>query len=199
MGRKKMPKKPVSKRNKLVGKFVAQVFGGEFQVKEYLDDSESMAVDILSCADRPTRGVTSYSTVGLSDSPIPWGDQEFPTRVELAGACPTSAQAFANVLASAAFRMLKGGGAYHPGAAIEKHVSFYFKDTSVPHLYLTTPFLWKGLTSFEAGTVRVTWLQAIPIADTEHKYLKAHGDRALEKLLRKQRVDICDLHRKSVV
>ncbi|MDA8128532.1 MAG: suppressor of fused domain protein [Betaproteobacteria bacterium] len=192
-------RRPVSEKNRRIGKYIAQVFGGRFKVKEYLDDTESITVDILSCADRPSRGVTSYSTIGLSDSAIPWGDEEFPTRIELAGACTSDANAFPNILASAAFLMLRNRGVFHPGAVIENYVRLYLPDTFVPHLYFTTPFLWPGIAIFKADEIPVTWLQAMPISDAERKYLHMHGDLALEKLFRERHVDSCNLDRQSVI
>ncbi len=190
--------RPVSTENKLLARHVAGIFGGKPEVREYLHDTDPISVDILWCADRPHQGIASYSTIGLSDVPIPWGDKEFPVRLELAGACASSVDVFPNILSSAAFRMMRSGGVYHPGAAIEGYVSLYVPSTTVPHLYFTAPFLWEELKTFDAGAKKVTWLLAVPIADSERAYLRQHGDQALEQLFAQHQIDLFDLHRPSV-
>lgn len=192
-----MMAKPVSQENKLLARYVAEAFGGTPHVREYVHDTEPVAVDILWCADRPQRAVTSYSTIGLSDQPIPWGEGQFPLRIELAGACASREAAFPNILSSAAFRMLRTGAIYHPGAAIEGYVRMYVPSTSVPNLYFTAPFPWDRLQTFDAGTKRVTWLLAVPISDAERAYLKDHGEQSLERLFEERQIDIFDLHRPS--
>jgi hypothetical protein len=67
-----------------------RVFGGIPRVNEYGNVSETRTVSILSCPDRPVEGVTSYSIIRLSDNPMPWVEQEFPARLELAGGCKKS-------------------------------------------------------------------------------------------------------------
>ena len=189
---------PVTEEKKTIAKHLADVFGRPIHVKEYTHDTEPIAVDILRSDDHPVGGVTSYSTLGLSDYVIPWGMGEFPTRLELAGASATANEAFPNILASAAFRMMRTGDVYHPGAVIENYVHQYFPDSPLPHLYFTTPFVW-ALTAFDAATKKITWLQAMPIAPSEQAYLKTHGDQELERRFKEHRIDVFDINRQPVV
>lgn len=191
--------KPVTKEKKRIAEYVAKAFGGAFHVREYVHDLPEIAVDILRCDNHPSEGVTSYSTIGLSDYVIQWGKKEFPTRLELAGACVTVAEGFPNILASATFRMMRTGDVYHPGAVVENYVRQYFRSSSLPHLYFTTPFSWENLTRFDDGTKKVTWLQVMPISEDEYSYLKEHGDQALERLLKEHRIDIFNINRPQVV
>src|ERR1039458_10854842 len=85
---------PISAENKTIARHVAKAFGGSPRVHEYADRPERLTVGILYSRDRPRAGVTSYSTIRLSDHPMPWGDGEFPTRLELAGACVSEAELF---------------------------------------------------------------------------------------------------------
>ena len=65
-----MAKTKPTPENKMVARHAASSFGGTPSVSEYLHDTEPFAVPILSCVDRPCDGVTSFSTVGLSDYPM---------------------------------------------------------------------------------------------------------------------------------
>lgn len=193
------PSESERQRHKEIAAFAASAFGGPFLVHDYYHDTEPLTVDILRCVDRPRSGVTSYSTIGLSDLPIPWGNEEFPTRIELAGVCDTSAEAYPNILASAAFHMMRSGDVYHPGAVIEGYVELYLRGTGLPYLYFTSPFTWKDLRTFDAGSAKITWLQAMPISQAELDYLKTHGDIALEDVFNKSRIDASDIRRPSAI
>ncbi len=190
----------VSVENKTLAKHVLKAFGGTPRVQAYHHDIESLSVDLLRCEDRPCGGVTSYSTVGLSDHPMLKDGQEFPTRLELAGACATADQSFANILASAAFCIIRTQRLYSPGSVMPGYVREYYPSTTVPHLYLTAPFLWEDtLKTLDCGTKKVSWLLVVPISDAECKYLEEHGDDALEDLFEKHQIDIFNLTRPSVV
>lgn len=190
----------VSKENKLVARHVAEAFGGKPQVREYLHDSEPLIIDIMWCEDRPVKGVIAYSTIGLSDYPMRGAAGEFPTRLELAGSCAGAAAFFPNILATAAFSIMRTGTLHQPGTVMPNFVRQYSPSSPLPHLYLTAPFLWEGkLTTLDCGTKKVSWLLAVPIAESEYLFRKEHGDKALEQLLEKNNVDIFDLNRPPAV
>jgi antitoxin YqcF len=170
-------------------------------VRAYHHDTEKVSVDLLRCVDRPYGEVTSYSTIGLSDSPMfKEDDMEFPTRLEIAGACATAAEFFPNILASAAFCIMRTQKLYSPGSVMPGYVREYYPSTTVPHLYFTAPFLWEdSLKTLDCGTKKVSWLLVVPISDGEQEYLREHGDNALEDLFEKHQIDIFDLNRASVV
>jgi antitoxin YqcF len=190
----------VSPANKAIAKHVLKAFGGTPKVQAYHHDTISMSVDILRCADRPWSGVTSYSTIGLSDFPMLKHASEFPVRLEIAGASASSNELFPNVLASVAFSIMRTRGLYAPGTSVLDFVREYYPSTTVPHLYFTAPYLWNdSLNSLDCGTKKVSWLLLVPISDTELSFLKQHGDDALEDLFEKNDIDIFDLHRTPVV
>jgi hypothetical protein len=191
---------PISPENKIIARYVARVFGGTPRVHEYLNESESLTIGILYCRDRPREGVTSYSTIKLSDHPMKWGEGEFATRLELAGMCANTANYFPNVLASAAFCIIQSDAVYHPGTVMPNYVRQAYASSKLPHLYLTAPFLWENqLKMLDCGTKKVSWLLAVPISELEYSYLKEHGDKALERLMEKQQIDVSNPERPSVV
>ena len=191
---------PISPENKIIARYVAAAFGGTPRVDGYADLSEQLTVGILYCRDRPREGVTSYSTIKLSDHPMKWGAGEFPVRLELTGVCANTAAFFPNILASAAFYIIRSGAVYHPGTVMPNFVCQFYASSKLPHLYLTAPFLWENeLKMLDCGTKKVSWLLAMPISESEYSYLKEHGDQALECLLEKQHIDVSNLERPSVV
>src|SRR5262249_54635011 len=97
----------VSAQKKKIAKHIVHAFGGEPHVFEYKHDTLPLTVALLHCDDRPDEGSTSYSTIGLSDYPMFQEGEEFPVRLEIAGLCATSAEFFPNILASAAFCIMR--------------------------------------------------------------------------------------------
>lgn len=190
----------VSGDNKALARYALKAFGGSPHVQAYYHDTEALSVDILKCEDRPCKGVTSYSTIGLSDTPMFKDGEEFSVRLELSAACSSVNTQFANVIASAAFCIVRSKRLYHPGATLQGYVREYFASSSVPHLYLTAPFLWESeLKMLSLESKKVCWLLAMPISESESQYLGVYGDDALESLFEEHQVDIYDLNRSSVV
>jgi hypothetical protein len=191
---------PISPENKLIARRLAQVFGGTPQVGEYRNTTEKLTVDILSCRERPVADLTSYSTITLSDHPMPWGEQEFSVRLELAGVCVNTAESFPNLLASAAFHIMQSDAVYHPGTVIPDLARRMQVSATLPHLYLTAPFVWGGaLNMLDCKTKKVTWLLAMPISDSERAFLRDHSDRAFERLLQEENTDFADPNRATIV
>ncbi|MET3214170.1 UNVERIFIED_ORG: hypothetical protein ABIC48_001914 [Burkholderia territorii] len=195
-----MTKGPISAGRKAVGRHALSVFGGKPKVPEYLHDDLPMAVDILSVADSPDPDLVSYSTIGLFETAL-GGETELGTRVELCGAMPADIERWPNVLASAAFALMRSRRAVIPRSVLEGYVAEYYSDTLVPHLYLTAPFLWNDghfkQLDLEGGE-KVNWLQGIPISDTELEILRTRGDGEFEDLLEQADVDVFDLYRSSL-
>ena len=196
-----MAKVKPSADNKLVVRHAAAAFGGKPQVAEYHHDTLPLSVDLLWCDGQPCEGVTAYSTVRLSDH-IMYTEMgaEFPTRLELAAACRSEFDQFANVLASASFHIIRTRSVYSPGSVLRDYVREYYAASTVPHLYLTAPYLWEGtLTSVDCEAKKVSWLLAVPISEAEHAFLGENGEEALEALLEEDEVNIFDLNRPSVI
>jgi antitoxin YqcF len=188
----------ISPENKAIAKHVLKAFDGTPNVQAYHHDTLKLSIDILRCEDRPCRGVTSYSTIGLSDHPMFQDGVEFPTRLEIVGACAAADQFFANVLATAAFCITRTQSLFCPGAVLPGCVGEYYPSTTVPHLYFTAPFLWENtLQTLDCGLKKVSWLLVVPISDAELEYLKTRGDDALEDLFESHQIDIFDLTRTS--
>lgn len=192
---------PPCNENKGVARHAASTFGGKPRVSEYLHDSEPIAIDVLICDERPSPGVTSYSTIGLSAYELYRPDgRAAACRLELCGACGSETGEFANIIAAAAFRIMRTGELFIPGSVMTDYVGEFVKSTSVPHLYVAEPYLWDALSpTLDLGTRRVDWLMLVPISDHELQYLRAEGAESLETILGEQQINIFDLKRKSTL
>ncbi len=190
----------VSQENKTIASTAAAVFGGEASVFRYRDDNGKRDIGILSCKGSPVSGVTSYATIGLSDTPLYKGGVEYPVRVEIVGACADAYEEFANVLGTAAFNIINSGWSCYPGAIFPDVIAMYALSPTMRHFMFVPPFLWEGgLQTLRFDNKTVTWLLAVPISQDEFQYAETNGSDKLEGLFEQQQIDVFDIERVSVV
>ena len=68
------------------------------------------------------------------------------------------------------------------------------------HIMFVSPFLWnEKLEALNFEDKYISWLQAIPISETEYHDAQRKGERELEALLGEVEVDILNLNRHSVI
>jgi hypothetical protein len=186
--------------NKLICQHAAKAFGGTPRVTRFWDDPHMHSADILICDDAPGPGFCSYSTLTLSDSPLIQRGKKFPARIEIAGACASDVEGFANAISTAAFFVMKDKWVCRPGVVFETMLRMYDLSATMEHLYFTAPSQWPALnTTLELKTKKVTWLWAIPISEAESRFIAEHGDERFEELLESSGADVFDIHRPSIV
>jgi antitoxin YqcF len=189
----------VSASNRTIARTAAAAFGGKPSVTRYWDDNHHSSVDILACLDQPTEGVTSYATLGLSDTPLLQDGAEFPVRVELLGACAGNVDFFPNVLSTAAFYVINDRLFCQPGAIFPRVVEMYDPEITMKHLMFVSPFVWGDAPqTLELPDKTVAWLLAVPISDGERHYAETNGAEALEDLFEQAQVDVFDIDREPV-
>lgn len=189
-----------SKENVAIARAVAKVFGGEWKVCDYYDDSRTNHVDILSSVDRPQKGLSSFATVGLSDHLIFKDGRPLENvRTELVGACASAFSDFPNVLASAAFEIIKERQFIAPGVIFPDIVAQYRDKGLMRNAMFVPPFLWPDLETLELPKKTVAWLLLVPVSDAEMKYACDKGPAKLEELFEKEEIDIFDIDRPSVL
>jgi len=190
----------VSASSKLVARKVVEAFGRRPKITNHLDVDEQNSVDVAAAVDAPEPGITSYSTVSLSDWPMYVGGREHETRIEIAGAAPNRVEDFPNAIATAALCVIKQKWACHPGVLFPDVMAMYHLSVTMKHVLFMEPFLWHALeNSIRLPDRLVTWVMMIPIADSEYEFARAHGWEALGQRLEDQDIDVCDLQRKPVV
>jgi hypothetical protein len=164
----------------------------------YQGDDHAVRIDIATFADRPQPGVTTFATLGLSDTPIP-GRLRPPLGVEVLGACDSAADGFVRVLAAIAFQAIAGGRRCEPGEVFDDVIPPAV-STTLRHTLLVPPFLWEeGLESVVVDYKTVAWLLAVPISDAEAQLRAVQGADALESRFEEAEIDIFNPNRQSVV
>ncbi len=181
-----------------VARIAAAAFGGEPQVHRFWDERKEHWVDLLDVRDRPSSGICTYSTLTLHETPNLLDGTDI--RVELAGVAPEDAGEFPNMLATAAFFVIKDRWLCAPGVVFPDLVTEYSLSPTLRHVLWVPPFPWGHLGSIDmADNFAVHWLLAIPISDAERHLLVDQGFDTLEAALAGQEVPYFDLDRPSVV
>lgn len=188
----------ISNENKTIAKTALQAFGGKPTVAKYWDDDHNSSVDLLSTLNMPYDGITSYSTIGLSDYSIGYSVDEKPLMLEIVGANATEYDLFPNILGTCAFYVINSKVSIYPGKILQRIIKMYYSDSEMEHVLLTTPFLW-DLKTLEFQNKTVTWLLAVPISEEEFLYAEQKGTEALEELFEKKDIDIFDINRRSIL
>ncbi len=177
---------------------VAAAFGSTPRFKRHLDEAEQNSIDILSCDDRPSEGLVSYSTLGLQRYPNVIDGEDI--RIELCGIATPDVPSFANVIATTAFYVMKDRWRVAPGITYESMVGMYNLPVTLKHIVFAAPLEWEELSSVDlGGDVVVRWLLVIPISDSELRWKLDKGWDELENLFVEKGIDYWDLNRSSVV
>ncbi|MBE7367177.1 suppressor of fused domain protein [Ramlibacter pallidus] len=175
-------------------------FAGDPVVVRYWDDQRVGAIDILSVRGKPAAGITSYSTIGLSDHAVVKDGKPFPLRFEFLGACGADYPDFANALSTAAFCVINSKWFCAPGMIFPDILEMHRLSSTLSDLYFVPPFLWNG--SFDSELIegiKTAWLLAVPISKAETEFARKYGPAELEKKLEESRIDMFDLQRLSVI
>lgn len=189
----------ISNENKIIAKSALQAFGGNPQVSKYWDENNINNIDILSTIDRPYEGITSYSTIGLSDYSIEYTVNDIPLRIEIVGATASVYNLFPNVLATCAFCIINSNYLVSHGEVFQDIIKMYYPNSEMKHVLFVSPFLWEGLKTLDFPNKKVAWLLAVPISENEYAYAQENGTNSLEELFEAKEIDIFDLERKSIL
>ena len=183
---------------KTIARYLSGVIKGKPSVSKYWDDAKKSNVDIMSIADRPNAGISTVTTLGLLNSDIGLEADGKPLRVEVLMIFNTSQGSAQNILATCAFNVINSNMEIYPGAVFPRVVELYRPDSDMKHILFVSPYLW-SLETKDFESKKVTWLHGIPISDEEFEFSLSEGTEALEDLLEKEKVDIVNLDRKSIL
>lgn len=187
----------ITNEARTVARTAAGTFGGKASVHDFHNRDETRSVGILTCAGVPTAEYSSYSTVGVHGAENLLDGRD--VRVELAGVAPTEAEAFPNLLASAAFQVRDEGWLAAPGVVFPGLVRDYDLSRELAHVLWTPPFAWSGLDAVAVTpSLTVHWLLAVPIAESEYQLLLEEGYPALERRFEAADLPYYDLDRPAL-
>ncbi|MBD8037386.1 suppressor of fused domain protein [Solibacillus sp. A46] len=189
----------ISNENKIIAKTALHAFGGKPCVSKYWDENNVSNIDMLSTVNRPFDGVSSYSTIGLSDHSIELTVDETPLRIEIVGAIATGYKQYPNILASCAFCIINSKFSVSHGSVFRDIIKMYYPNTEMKHILFVSPFLWEDLNTLEFPNKKVAWLLAVPISENEYLFAQEKGTDTLEELFEQEEIDIFDLERESIL
>lgn len=201
----------VTPNDRRIAQIAARAFGApDWTVRRYWDDAQVTSVDVLFAPDSPLEGVlvpdpvaggvNAFATIGMSDTPLMMDGKEYKVRAELVAADSGRCKTFPNIVATAAFHVMRSGFFCFPGAILPDVVAQYRASRSMRHLLFVPPFPWeRKLRTTKVGKKKVAWLMIVPISDRERDFADREGTDALEELLERAEADFLDIRRKSVV
>jgi hypothetical protein len=185
---------------KLIFQHLNNAIGFKPKVVACHDKENKSTIKMYIGEDRPDFGISTYSTIGLSEHSIGLKNNvEEEIRVEIIGICNSDIVEFPNIIASCAFNIINDQFTCKPGMVYPNIINEYYGDLEMEHIFFTTPYLWEDLTRLRIDANFVTWLMAVPISSAEFEFLQANGSNALEDLFEKSNMDVFNIHRKSVV
>lgn len=157
------------------------------------------AVGILRAPDCPQPGVDSWATVQASDFETAYTTPDGrPVRVEFVAAVDARLDRFGDAVAASAFE-IDPRNEIRPGTVYRNAVAGAYPGASTPHLFSGSPFGWDGeFAQFDDDDVHVTWLQLVPITDSEAQLVAEQGADALEDAFMRAQPDLYSIERAGV-
>lgn len=190
----------LTEENRRIYRAVEEAFGGNAFLTDHPDEDAAGSLSLLTVKNRPTAGVNSYATVGLSVRSIGAAIGSIPLGVEIVGATSRDYPDFANILADCALRVIHGGARFHPGAVFKDMIPRYYPQVPMKHILFISPYGWeRELLTLELPSRWVGWMMALPVSEAELKFYNETESGELQERLEKAGVDIYNLNRPSVV
>jgi hypothetical protein len=151
-----------SESNRAIYRTVARAFGIERPVvPRHYDADEKSHIDVATAVNRPQAGVTSYSTLGLSDYPLLQDGEEYPARLEIVSGCDSVVDWFGNVIATAAFNIINDRHFCAPGVVYPNLVARYDDELDMQHVLFVPPFV-GGISPRRWSCRTRRWLSCTP-------------------------------------
>lgn len=171
---------------------------GRPEIEEFLNRDETLSLDVLTAADAPAPGFTSVSTLSMHRSPNLVSGTD--VRVELVTVLEHVEDRLATgLLVASAFAALGEPWPLSPSTVFPGIVADLLGGRT-EHLLFTSPGNFPRLSRYrlEPG-VDVHWLQAVPVHESERRFLLEHGLDALEERFEAAEVPFYDITRDAVV
>ena len=187
--------------DKHIERLLADAFCGPPSLQRISHVTRKYETTLLSVPGHPEPELSSLATIGLWRTPLPALKVLETQRLELVGIFETSKQGCLEVLAAAAFRIMRTRKYLTPGNIIQDCLHEWYPKASVPHLYFVDAAHWSfpQLKPATMGALTIRFLQAIPIAESEYQFLQEHGSRALESKLLSGSANLWDLKRPPAI
>ena len=169
--------------------------GGVVEIKEYRNAKGDAGIPIFTST---TESGIFAATIGLMET-IQTLPPAAPMYTELMIERAAHDRTICNLLASAAFYVMKEGFRVHPGVVFGKLVANFYPKTELPHLFFTVPYQGDGLDVAELPGRTIHPLLGIPISEAEAQLARDARGEKLELAWEAKATDVLDWHLASVV
>ena len=180
-----------------VAKRTGELFGGKPGVNRIYNKDKSKWIDVLASIDTPVQGLTSWGTVGCSQTSIMKGPDGKSLGVELVMVVKNQVWSIGTILAACTFEVMDGAPIY-PNLIVPNVVTNYVPTSKCKHLLMTfvDPLIWhQSMENLENEEQIITWLNALPITELEYRFAQENGVEALTDRMREKGFDMADLDR----
>ena len=179
-----------SNSNKEWANLVSTLTDGSRSVANYYDELETTSIHVLTTLNG---GGKVCATIGLMDV-----EHEPPTEI-LIDSVSVEID-LENIIATAAFYIMKDGWKISPGAIFETLVAEYHPELDVKHLLFVPQYQWgKTLSKVKLEQGYIYPLLAVGITKEELNFISKNGVAALEAIWEKNNVNVFNWHRSSSV
>lgn len=184
--------------NKKVAKHALSFVGGKPNVVRHYNDDESKKIDIMTSNTGVIKGIPTCATIGLNQTDIGLSVKGKTLRVELVAVCDLNPEILGSILANISFEVMdKKSCAY--GMLIPNVISFYVKETELKHVVLMSPVFWPEYQVLEDEECTIAWLMAVPITDSEKKYIEKNGVADFDSFLEIKKIDVINMRREAII
>ena len=176
--------------------YLTDILGGSAAIEAYWDKPRRSSIDIVTAIDQPDQGLTTCSTLGLSDYPIGLISDGLQVRAELMLTLRSADKDIQGMLATCSMDVINDKFPIRPGSILPKVVELYRPDLAMKDMFVVDPFTW-NLEARTLPTKKVAWLAVVPISEAERNHARTNGSEALDALLEARGVEIFNLERPS--
>lgn len=194
-------KPEIVSEDKHIERLLVEAFGGPPTLQRLHHVTRKYETTVLSVSGHPEPELSALATIGLWRTPLPSPKVAETQRLELVGIFETRKEGCREVLAAAAFRVMRTKKFLTKGSIIQDGLHEWYPKASVPHLYFVDAAHWSfpQLKPSIMGPLTIHFLEAIPIAESEYQFLMEHGSRALESKLLAASANLWDLKRPPAI
>ena len=194
-------KPEIVSEDKQIERLLANAFSGPPLLFRVAHNTRKYEVTTLVVPGKPEPELCSLATIGLWRTPLTGPKVAETSRLELAAIFEASREGAREVLAAAAFKIMRTQKYLTAGAVFVNCVHDWYPKATVPHIYFVKANLWSfpQLQPLRMGALQIQFLQAIPITETEYLYVQEHGGQALEARLLGASANIWDLKRNACI
>lgn len=185
--------------DKQIERLLAAAFDGDPQIFRVFHITRKYEVDILAVPQSPEPDLCSLGTIGLWRTTLLGPKIPDTSRIELTGIFEINREGAREVLAAAAFRIMRTQKPVPSGSVFLNCLHDWYPKATVPHLFFVPANLWSfpHLQPTKMGPLQIQFLQAIPITESENQFIQDHGAQALEAKLLGASTNIADLKRNA--